>query len=125
MFFPKEVPSEWNDQVEQPIVKTEPDEIHEDPVMSIEEDHDLISAHEPPIVSIEEDPLGSVKLEPLDEQVIVKREPDGEPEAKKVKKDSIIVPLFVINQKQFPCDECSALLSSKFEKNLVWKNNHD
>ena len=125
MFFPKEVPTEWNDRVKQPIVKSEPDEIHEDPLMCIEEDHGSISTNDDPIVSIEEDPLGSVKLEPLNEQVIVKREPDEEPEAKKVKKDSIIVPLFVINQKQFPCDECSALFSSKVEKNAHLQSQHN
>ena len=68
MFFSKDVPAEWNDQVEQPIVKSEPDEIHEDPLMCIEEDHGSISTNDDPIVSIEEDPLGSVKLEPLNEQ---------------------------------------------------------
>ena len=51
MFFPKDVPAEWNRQVEQPIVKIEPNEIHEDP-----------------IVSIEEDPLGSVKLEVIENE---------------------------------------------------------
>ena len=89
MFFPNEIPTVCNDQVEQSIVKTEPDEIHQDPALSTEEDHGSVSAHEDPIVSIEEDPLGSVKLEPLeDDQVIVKQEPDEEPEAKKVKTDS-------------------------------------
>ena len=126
MFFPNEIPTVCNDQVEQSIVKTEPDEIHQDPALSTEEDHGSMSAHEDPIVSFDEDPLGSVKLEPLDDdQVIVKQEPDEEPEAKKVKTDSIIVPLFVINQKQFSCDECSAVFSSKVDKNAHLQSQHN
>ena len=52
-------------------------------------------------------------------------EPDEEPEAKKVKTDSIIVPLFVINQKQFSCDECSAIFSSKVDKNAHLQSQHN